>query len=307
MILLTLLLQSQFTLPIPVENGPTVVVTADSLTQTKKALDDCLAHRCPPKEDIARSLAYAEMQFLTGNYQGSYRTLLSSRGRNGRYDSMLPKEVADLDRASDGAVRTDSLLVGDLFLRLGIARTAEVFAEWTPHGTLWTRVPGRPVARTTGMGDVTVGTKINLAHPDGSGLSLAVAPFAGLPVGDRDFGAGEWNYGVQVPASYALSGTLSLQLTTEFDMAADRDGRGRHPAYSMVGGVGAAIAHGLSATVELGMGRDHDPEDTTVQTVAAASVGYMPSPRLQLDAGTVLGLGGPASDLRLYVGISRLF
>lgn len=215
--------------------------------------------------------------------------------------------VADLDRASDGAVRTDSLLVGDLFLRLGIARTAEVFAEWTPHGTLWTRVPGRSVARTTGMGDVTVGTKINLAHPDGSGLSLAVAPFAGLPVGDRDFGAGEWNYGVQVPASYALSGTLSLQLTTEFDMAADRDGRGRHPAYSMVGGVGAAIAHGLSATVELGAGRDHDPEDTTVQTVAAASVGYMPSPRLQLDAGTVLGLGGPASDLRLYVGISRLF
>ncbi|WP_314376172.1 hypothetical protein [Sphingomonas paucimobilis] len=109
MILLTLLLQSQFTLPIPVENGQTVVVTADSLTQTKKALDDCLAHQCPPKEDIARSLAYAEMQFLTGNYEGSYRTLLSSRGRNSRYDSVLPKEVADLHRATSRLARLNGV------------------------------------------------------------------------------------------------------------------------------------------------------------------------------------------------------
>lgn len=215
--------------------------------------------------------------------------------------------IADLDRADDGTVQTDSLLIGDLFLRLGVTRTAEVFAEWTPYGTLSTRVRGRRAGRTTGAGDVTVGTKVNLARPDGSGLSIAVAPFAGLPVGDRDFGAGDWNYGVLVPASYALSGALSLQLTTEFDMAADRDGRGRHPAYSVAGGIGASLAQGVSATVELAAGRDHDPEDTTVQTVAAASLGYMPSPRLQLDAGTVLGLGGPASDLRLYVGISRLF
>lgn len=109
MILLTLLLQSQFSLPIPVDNGPTVVVTADSLSATKKALADCLAQRCPPKEDIARSLAYAEMQFLTGDYEASYRTLLSSRGRNSRYDSELPREVADLHRATSRLARLNGV------------------------------------------------------------------------------------------------------------------------------------------------------------------------------------------------------
>jgi len=109
MILLTLLLQSQLSLPIPVENGPTVVVTADSLAATKKALAECLAYHCPPKEDIARSLAYAEMQFLSGDYQASYRTLLSSRGRNGRYDAVLPKEVADLHRATSRLARLNGV------------------------------------------------------------------------------------------------------------------------------------------------------------------------------------------------------
>jgi hypothetical protein len=86
-----------------------VVVTADSLTKTKKSLEDCLAYKCPPKEDITRSLAYAEMQFLTGDYQASYRTLLSSRGRNSRYDAVLPKEVADLHRATSRLARLNGV------------------------------------------------------------------------------------------------------------------------------------------------------------------------------------------------------
>jgi hypothetical protein len=109
MILLALLLQSQFAIPIPSENGPTVVVTADSLASTKKSLEDCLSQRCPPKEDIARSLAYAEVQFLTGHYDASYRTLLASRGRNSRYDAQLPKEVADLHRATSRLARLNGV------------------------------------------------------------------------------------------------------------------------------------------------------------------------------------------------------
>ncbi len=100
MLIMALLLQSHIVPPIPAETESVVVVTGDNLEKTRRALDDCLARHCPPKEDITKSLAYAEMQFLNGDYPASYRTLLSARGRNARYDATWPREVADLHRAT---------------------------------------------------------------------------------------------------------------------------------------------------------------------------------------------------------------
>lgn len=58
-----------------------------------------MARGCPPKEDIAASLAHAENQFLAGDYPAARKTLADARGRNGRYRETLPVEVSDLERA----------------------------------------------------------------------------------------------------------------------------------------------------------------------------------------------------------------
>ncbi|VVT16749.1 conserved hypothetical protein [Sphingomonas sp. EC-HK361] len=77
-----------------------IVVTARRLDDTRRALDACLARKCPPSEDIDTSLAHAENQFLAGDYEAARTTLLASRRRNARFAKTLPVPVSDLSRAN---------------------------------------------------------------------------------------------------------------------------------------------------------------------------------------------------------------
>lgn len=77
----------------------TVVVTGKPLAETERQLKSCLARQCPPREDIDASLAYAENQFVAGEYHAARSTLAAARGRNARFASQYPVEVADLTRA----------------------------------------------------------------------------------------------------------------------------------------------------------------------------------------------------------------
>jgi hypothetical protein len=90
----------------PATEGQTVVVTARRLADTERALKDCLARKCSPKEDIAATLAHAEALFLEGDYAQARHTLAASRGRNARHAKTLPVEVANLTR---GYARLTSL------------------------------------------------------------------------------------------------------------------------------------------------------------------------------------------------------
>ena len=211
-----------------------------------------------------------------------------------------------LDDQSDQ--RTDTILIGDTFVRVGLTDTIEAQIGWTPYGHVRTR------DKTTGMvdragrvGDVTVGAKANLLHPDGSGLSIAVQPFVTLPVGRTPVGGGDWGTGVVVPVTYDLSDTLNLATTSEVDAAVNGDGRGRHLAYSEVLGLGIKLSKSLTGTVEAQVLRDEDPAGHTTQGFASASLAWMARDDLQLDLGAVAGLNRDAPDVELYLGVSRRF
>lgn len=77
-----------------------IIVKARPLASYRADLDACIARGCPPKEEIAASLAYAEAQLLTGDYAGSRSTLLRARGRNARFAAELPVDVGDLHHAN---------------------------------------------------------------------------------------------------------------------------------------------------------------------------------------------------------------
>jgi hypothetical protein len=95
----------------PAETGTTVVVTGESLSSARAALVMCLAAKCPPKEDIAKSLAFADIQFLTGDYAGSRETLLAARHRNADHARTLPQDVASLHRALSRITRLNGIAV----------------------------------------------------------------------------------------------------------------------------------------------------------------------------------------------------
>jgi hypothetical protein len=81
------------------ERGQTIVVTGTSLSQTDRALRECIARHCPPDQDVAATLAHAENQFVAGDYEGARRTTKASLGRNNRHAGHYPVPVSNLWRA----------------------------------------------------------------------------------------------------------------------------------------------------------------------------------------------------------------
>ena len=211
-----------------------------------------------------------------------------------------------LDKQADS--RTDTILAGDVSLRYGIGDTTELRLGWTGYGHVRVRDRATGVAdRTSGMGDVTVGIKQNLAHPDGDGFSIALLPFATLPTGRNQVGAGDWGAGLLVPVTYALNRTFTLELTPEIDAAVDEDGNGRHLAYGGVVGLQAKLGEKAGIAAELQATRDRDPDQHATMTTAGLSFAYQPQGQSQFDIGVNAGLNHEAPDLEVYFGVSRKF
>lgn len=211
-----------------------------------------------------------------------------------------------LDRQRD--VRTDTILGGDVDVRVGLGDRTEVRIGWTPYGHVRTRDrTSGAVDRRARVGDVTLGLKRNLANPDGSGVSLALLPYATLPVGRAPVGAGDWGGGLVVPVSYEVGERIKLELTPEVDAAVDEDGGGRHLAYGSAIGISDDLTDTLNLTAELQALHDRDPAGHRTQELLGLSLAWQPRDGLQFDAGTALGLDHAAPDVELYVGLSRRF
>lgn len=211
-----------------------------------------------------------------------------------------------LDRQPD--TRTDTILGGDFDVRIGLTDNLEARVGWTPYGHVRTRdrLTGN-VQRQSRIGDVTVGLKQNLMQPDGDGFSVALLPFATLPVGREPVGAGDWGAGLIVPISYEVNKGVKLALTPEVDAAVDEDGDGRHLSYGAVVGVSDDLTDAITATVELQAQRDRDPSGHETQELAGLSLAWTPQKQTQLDVGSNIGLNHASPDLELYVGVSRKF
>lgn len=216
--------------------------------------------------------------------------------------------LADWTLSQDSTQRSDTILIGDSFVRLGLSNTIEAQIGWTPFGHVRTRdkLTGK-VDRADRAGDVTLGFKANLHDPDGSGVSIAVQPFFTLPVGRAPLGAGDWGAGVVVPVTFDLSDTLNFATTTEADAAVDGDGHGRHFAVSETLGLGVKLGKALTVSVEGQLLRDEDPAGKTTQGLASLSVAWAAKDNLQLDVGGGAGLNRDAPDVELYIGVSRRF
>lgn len=211
-----------------------------------------------------------------------------------------------LDRQPDS--RTDTILAGDISLRYGVTDSTELRLGWTAYGHVRDRDRATGgIERASGIGDVTLGVKQNLANPDGGGFSLALLPFATLPTGHDEVGAGDWGAGLVIPVNYALSKTLTLELTPEVDAAVDQDGNGRHLAYSGVIGIQAKLGEKAGVSAELEAIRDRDPSRHATMALAGLSFTYQPKEQTQLDAAATAGLNHDAPDIELSFGISRKF
>ncbi|MBN8814260.1 MAG: transporter [Sphingomonas sp.] len=214
--------------------------------------------------------------------------------------------LGDWTLDKQGGDRTDTILIGDTLVRVGLTDTIEVQIGWTPLGIVRER-SGGVVDRATRVGDVTLGLKANLANPDGSGFSVAVQPFVTLPAGRQPVGAGDWGAGVVVPLTFDLSKAVNVEFVPEVDAAVNGSGRGRHFAASAVVGIGIQLNDKLTVELENQILRDDDPAGKTTQDLAALSFAYKAGDNLQFDIGGIAGLSRDAPDIELLAGVSRRF
>ncbi len=84
----------------PAEPQSVIVVTGTSLDATRRALDECIARKCPAEEDIRATLAHAENLFVAGDYTQARSVLRKSIGRNSDEAKSLPVPVSNLYRAN---------------------------------------------------------------------------------------------------------------------------------------------------------------------------------------------------------------
>jgi Putative MetA-pathway of phenol degradation len=211
-----------------------------------------------------------------------------------------------LDRQPD--MRTDTILAGDLLVRIGLAEHTELQLGWTAfgHERVRDRIGGG-VERRSGTGDLFVAVRRNLLHADGSGTTVAIMPYATLPTGGGAIGAGTWTAGVELPFGFDLSDKIALEFAPRVEAAADEDGSGRHLLFGTVGGIDVDFSESLNAAAEISAMRDDDPAGHETELLAGLSLGWMARHNLQLDAGANLGLNHDSPDFELYAGVTRRF
>lgn len=216
--------------------------------------------------------------------------------------------LVDWTHTSDPTTRTDTVTFTNPLFRYGLTDTLEAEIGWDGYGLSRTRdkITGAK-DRSDGAGDMTLALRQNLRNPDGSGFSLALAPFVTLPTGSDGFTAGDWGAGLIVPISFELNKTWSLALTPEIDAAVDEDGSGRHFAFGSVVGLSVKLSEQLTAIMELAAFRDEDPVDPSTTALASLALSWQPTDDLEFDVGLVKGLNSESPDIRLYTGASKRF
>ena len=216
--------------------------------------------------------------------------------------------LLDWQRDDRSDLREDRVVAADLLTRIGIGANTEVQVGWTAfgHDRERDRMTGE-IDRADGIGDVTLGVRQHLFGAQQDGLNGGIQPFVTLPVGRYPIGGGDWGAGVIVPVQYGLGDKVTLDFTGEADAAVNQSGSGRHLAYSGIWGVEYKLTRAVNLVGEISLERDRDPSGHETHALAAGSVAWQPTKRLQLDVQAVAGLNSDSPDVRLIVGGAVLF
>ena len=204
---------------------------------------------------------------------------------------------------ADG-VRTEVLTAGSSFAKIGLSDRSDLQVGVTPYARLTVEQDGMRDG-TSGFGDIVVRYKHRLTRDDAP-VAVGIIPFVKLPTAEDGLGNGRVEGGLAVPISLAAGGA-TVTFGPELDLLADSDGSGRHAALVNLVNVAFPAAPRLTLAAELWSNLNFDPAGTSTQASADASVAYLISNEVQVDAGVNLGLTRDTPDLELYAGASIRF
>ena len=215
--------------------------------------------------------------------------------------AMIETGVAEWDHSADASETHDSEALGDLLLRIGVSKSAEVQFGLTSLTLerMLDRASGA-ASRTSRSGDTFIAVRRGIAGPDGP---LAIEAFASAPPGH----VGRWSAGLLLPATVKMPDSFQLALSPEVDLAADTDGHGHHIAYGGVIGLSRNISADVSLAAEVEALENDDPGAHSLDARLAGSIAWQVRPRLQVDLEADAGLAAGAPDTAILFGFADRF
>lgn len=209
----------------------------------------------------------------------------------------LEMSLVEFEREDDGA-RVDSWSIAPLNLKAGVLNNADVQMLFEPY--LIEEERGQ--ARLSGIGDLTLRSKVNLVGNDEGDFALGVMPFVKLPAGDEEVSNGAVEWGLIVPASFEVPEEFALGVMLELDWV--RDGMGGYDTDLVHTAVlGHDLWGDLSGFVEY-VGVENLDSGSGYRATLNAGLALGLGRDVQLDVGIGVGLTEAAPDFAAFVGVS---
>jgi hypothetical protein len=233
--------------------------------------------------------------------------------------------------AHNGSRTVDTYLYPNPTLKLGLTNRVDLELNMAPVETVSTKgALGKQSA--TGIGDLFVATKVNVAGPDGGAFQAAILPYVKIPTAKPGIGNGAVEGGVSAQTSTILSPDFTLQIGPELDIQHNTANAGMHPNFQLPVNLNYAVSSSVTAYVELWGQLDNDPTAAAKQVsftpegtgtpkggsptaaskqasfdLALSWVAWSDLPNLQLDIGTNIGLTSGTPRIQVYTGIAQRF
>ena len=264
-------------------NPPTALLAAALLASPALALS---AEPADPREDLIQPVD-APSPLITDRPDFTESTSAVAPGR-----VQIESGLTFTSRETD-----DALEAPEALFRIGLADRLELRLE-APSYT-WAD------AGDDGLGDSSLGFKLELAEQRGARPALAVIGLVGLPTGDSDLTTDHLQPGAILAASWDLPHELALGLNAGATSADDGAGD-NFSEYSASVALGFPLAGDLSGFIEYyglyrsggGGGPEH---------VVDGGLTYLVSPDVQLDVFVGAGLSDHAPDWLVGAGVSFRF
>ena len=212
------------------------------------------------------------------------------------------------EREVEGDDGTTSDSFGNLLVRIGISRIAEVRLGWNAF-TSRDRRAGSTERRASGASDASLGAKFHLANEKGRRPAMAVIAAASVPAGDEEFTSDGYDPGVLLAFSHTISDRIGLGYNAGlvFESSVPEGGDRTTLSsftYSLVSGI--ALSDKVGTFVEL---FGSAPASASGASALSFDAGFtwLVRPNMQLDASGGVGLNDGATDWFLGLGLSVRF
>ena len=219
----------------------------------------------------------------------------------------LETAVVDATYDRSGGAVTDTYLLSDPTLKLGLARRTDVEVSIAPYEVSRTHDPRSGSTSTLyGPGDLTLALKQNIFGDYRGPLATAVEPFVTLPTGRSGIGDGGVEGGVLLPVAFGFKSVV-LNLDAELDLRRDATGHGVHPEEVQIVNLAWSLPANFGLTTELYASERQDPSGVVTETSADLALALGIPKDLQLDIGANFGLNPQTPAIEAYCGVSKRF